>query len=157
MAQKTVIQLIDDLDGSEAQGTVSFGLDGTAYEIELSQVHAAELREAVAPYLAAARRVGRVSGRRTSVRPVAATAPARPTRPDREQVAAIREWARGQGYEVKNRGRIPGAVMEAYNASTAEPAPKPEAPAKAAKAGPAKAAKAPAKATRRRQRRAVKS
>jgi Lsr2 len=153
MAQKTVIQLVDDLDGSEAQGTVSFGLDGTAYEIELSQAHAAELREAVAPYLAAARRVVRVSGRRTSVRPVAAPAPARPTRPDREQVAAIREWARGKGYEVKNRGRIPGAVMEAYNASTAEPAPKPEASAKAAKAGPAKAAKA----TRRRQRRAVKS
>jgi hypothetical protein len=131
MARKTVVQFIDDLDGSEAAGTVTFGLDGTNYEIDLSDSHAAELRDAVARYIAAARKVGRAAPRGRALRVVPAAAPARA---DREQSAAIREWARASGYKVSDRGRISAEITEAFHAAggktvkAAEPAPaaKPE-------------------------------
>ena len=109
MAQKIQVLLIDDLDGSEAEGTVRFGLDGTEYEIDLSAEHAEALRSALAPFIGAARR-SRAAGR--------------PARGGRRagagglDTAEVREWARAQGIEVKDRGRIPADVVERFKAAT---------------------------------------
>jgi hypothetical protein len=108
MAQKHIVQLIDDLDGGSAAETVSFSLDGSSYEIDLSEKNAAKLRDTLASYVAAARRGGRSTvGRRP------ARAPG--VRSDREQTQAIREWARKNGHKVGDKGRIPAQVLEAYN------------------------------------------
>ena len=117
MAQKVDVRFIDDLDGSEAAGTVSFGLDGRSYEIDLSEDNAARLRDALASYVAAARRSGG-SGRRGRTAPRdTADAPAAPSRPSREATAAIRAWARENGHDVSERGRIPNSVVQAYEAA----------------------------------------
>jgi len=107
--QRTVI-LVDDLDGGEATEQVQFAVDGRSYEIDLSAENSAKLREALAPYISAARRR---SGRRSSYVP---TAPARPTS-DREHNQSIREWAATQGMKISERGRIPSTVLEAYRAA----------------------------------------
>lgn len=111
MAQKHIVQLIDDLDGGPADETVNFALDGINYEIDLSEKNAARLREAFAEFVASARRANRGSRVRSG------TAPRRVRngRGDREQTAAIREWARKNGYQVGEKGRIPGDVLEAYH------------------------------------------
>ncbi|NMH96246.1 Lsr2 dimerization domain-containing protein [Pseudonocardia acidicola] len=109
MAKQTTVTLIDDLDGSEADEQVEFAVDGKAYEIDLSAANVARLREALAPFISAARRA---SGRRGSSS--TATAPSRPTA-DREQNQAIREWAQQQGMKISERGRIPTNVLEAYH------------------------------------------
>ena len=118
MAQKTLVQLVDDLDGSEAEETVPFGLDGTSYEIDLSGEHANALREALAPYIVAARKAGgsggngrRGGGRRGS------GGSSSPAGSGRQRTQAIREWAREQGMEVNDRGRIPSKVVQAYEAA----------------------------------------
>jgi hypothetical protein len=109
MAQKHIVQLIDDLDGVEAQETVSFSLDGTRYEIDLSEDNANRLRESLAVYIANARR---------STRYGVPASPARRThRADREQTAAIREWARNNGHPIGDKGRIPSSVLDAYHAA----------------------------------------
>lgn len=105
-----MVTLVDDLDGGEADEQVEFTVDGRAYEIDLSAANSARLRDALAPYISAARRTG---GRRRSAAP---TAPARPST-DREQNQAIREWAQGQGMKISERGRIPSNVLEAYHQS----------------------------------------
>jgi hypothetical protein len=112
MAQKTIVQLIDDLDQGAAEETVSFGLDGTNYEIDLSAKNAAKLRDALASYVANARRAGRGSGR-----PPGGGSPrrGRAARGDREQTQAIREWARKNGHKVGEKGRIPAQILEAYH------------------------------------------
>ncbi|MGH4021783.1 MAG: histone-like nucleoid-structuring protein Lsr2 [Pseudonocardiaceae bacterium] len=113
MAQRTIVELIDDLDGGEAQETVEFALDGASYEIDLSADNAGKLRDAVAGYVAHARKAG--GGRRrggTLARRSGATS--RPS-VDREQNQAIREWARKNGMNVSDRGRIPADVLEAYH------------------------------------------
>lgn len=113
MAQKVLVQLVDDLDGtaSESIETVSFGLDGVQYEIDLAPENSANLRDSVASYVQSARRVsGRVkrgAGKPTST----PSAPA----VDREQTRAIREWARQQGHDLADRGRIPGHVIQAFD------------------------------------------
>jgi len=119
MAQKVVVTLVDDLDEGEADETVEFGLDGTTYEIDLSDANAAALRDTLADYVAHARKQ---SGRRRtgSSGSSAASAPAAKRAPgraavDREQNQAIREWARKQGMTVSERGRIPSEVSEAYH------------------------------------------
>ena len=112
MAQKHIVQLIDDLDQSAATETVAFGIDGAQYEIDLSAKNAAKLRDALASYVANARRAARGAGRSYS----AGRRAGRPTRSDREQTQAIREWARKNGHKVGEKGRIPAAVLEAYNA-----------------------------------------
>ena len=111
MAQKTIVQLIDDLDQGAAEETVSFGLDGANYEIDLSAKNAAKLRDALAVYVANARRSGRTG---------ASSAPrrGRSGRGDREQTQAIRDWARKNGFKVGEKGRIPGNVLEAYNSQS---------------------------------------
>lgn len=112
MAQKTVVTLIDDLDEGTADETVSFGIDGSHYEIDLSAKNAAELRDALAKYVANARRAsGRSSRAGTS-----APRRGRSGRGDREQTQAIREWARQHDYKVGEKGRIPAHIIEAYNA-----------------------------------------
>jgi hypothetical protein len=110
MAQKHIVTLIDDLDGSTADETVEFGLDGSRYEIDLSKKNADKLRDVLAEYVANARR-GRGS------RPAGgARRSGRAARGDREQTQAIRAWARKNGHKVGEKGRIPAAVLEAYNA-----------------------------------------
>ncbi len=110
MATMTTVTMVDDIDGSAATETVSFGLDGASYEIDLNDKNAKKLRDAVANYVANARRVD--SGRRRS-RSGRGRSRSR-TAPDREQTAAIREWARNEGYEVSDRGRLSAAIVEAF-------------------------------------------
>ncbi|GAA4808622.1 Lsr2 family protein [Actinomycetospora chlora] len=119
MAQKVVVSLVDDLDASEADETVEFGLDGATYEIDLSEANAAALRDTLADYVAHARRSG---GRRRTSAPSASSGSRRGSgggggraAVDREQNQAIREWARKQGMTVSERGRIPSEVSEAYH------------------------------------------
>jgi Lsr2 len=114
MAQKVQTLLIDDLDGGDAEGTIRFALDGTEYEIDLSAKHADALRKALAPYLSAARRTPSSAARR----------PARSGRrgasvgaPDH---TAVREWAKSQGIEVKDRGRVPAELVVKFKAATAQ-------------------------------------
>ena len=106
MAQQVSVKFVDDIDGSEASETVSFGLDGRQYDIDLSTQHAKQLRDVLASFAAVARRgTGR---RRTST-------PGRtPSATDRDQTAAIRQWARDNGQDISDRGRISKSVMEAY-------------------------------------------
>ncbi|MBK1785202.1 histone-like nucleoid-structuring protein Lsr2 [Prauserella cavernicola] len=112
MAQKVLVSLVDDLDGSEAEETVEFGLDGVSYEIDLSGENAEELRDALAQYVEHARRAG---GRKRAGRPAVAKVPGRSAAVDREQNQAIRAWARKNGYDVSDRGRIPSEVVDAYH------------------------------------------
>jgi hypothetical protein len=100
---------VDDLDGTEAEGTVRFGLDGAEYEIDLNAAHAAALREALAPYVSAARRAG---GTR---RPARATRRAPATGLNTTEV---REWAKSQGIDVKDRGRVPAELVVKFKAAT---------------------------------------
>ncbi len=117
MAQQVNVKFVDDLDGSDAAGTVMFGIDGRAYEIDLSDDNAAKLRESLASYIAAARKSGGpgAGGRRTQK--MTATSGPRPQPLDREQTAAIRAWARQNGHQVSERGRIPKVVVEAFQAA----------------------------------------
>jgi hypothetical protein len=115
MAQQTTVRFIDDLDGSEASGTFDFSLEGRNYQIDLSAENAAKLREALSPFIDAARKAGgRGSGRG---RRQAASAE-KPTRSNRDETHAIREWARQNGHKVNDRGRIPKSVLEAYQAAS---------------------------------------
>jgi hypothetical protein len=108
MAQRIQTLLIDDIDGGEAAGTVRFSLDGTEYEIDLSAAHSDELRKALEQYLAHARRVGGTG-----------KGPARGRRGSADvDTAKVREWAKGQGIEVKERGRVPADVLEQYKTAT---------------------------------------
>jgi len=102
MAQKTQVILVDDVDGSEANQTVTFALDGVSYEIDLNDEHAAALRESLGDGLGEPRRPGgrRSSGRRRSSGP--------------SDTQKIREWAREQGLEVSDRGRVSADVRKAY-------------------------------------------
>ncbi|MFC7979528.1 Lsr2 family protein [Streptomyces cinereoruber] len=110
MAQKVEVTLVDDLDGSTADQTVLFALDGKTYEIDLSDANAEKLREALAPYLGAGRKV---SGGRATVRRMGAA------KGGGQDSAAIREWARSNGHEVSDRGRVPAEVRKAYEAANA--------------------------------------
>jgi hypothetical protein len=107
MAQKVSVTFVDDLDGGEAEGTVVFGVDGKQYEIDLSERNAAKLRDILAPYVGAGRKVG--GGSRT---PRMSSVP----RTNREDTKAIRDWATAQGMNVSSRGRIAADVLEAYKA-----------------------------------------
>ena len=111
MAQITEVRLLDDLDGGEAAESVAFSLDGKSYEIDLSEKHAAALRDAFAPFVSSARRAG--GSAVASRQKMSALTSTRAGRP-REETAAIREWATANGLEVSARGRIPSTVLEAY-------------------------------------------
>lgn len=113
MARRIVHQLVDDIDGTVLEvgegETVHFSVNGTSYEIDVSSAHAEELRQAFEPYISAGRRAGSSgAARATSAR----------KRPGRNpEVAAIRAWANANGHSLSERGRIPAAVVEAYNAA----------------------------------------
>lgn len=107
MAQKVRVLLIDDLDGSDAVETISFAVDGVTYEIDLNEKNAGDLRDAFAPWIGHARRSG---GRRSAGRRSSSSA-------RNGDTAAIREWARSNGYEVSDRGRVPAEIREAYTAA----------------------------------------
>lgn len=109
MAQKIQTLFVDDIDGGEAEGTIRFGLDGVGYEIDLSVTHSEELHKALAPYIAHARKTG---GTR------------RATRGRRDGSAIdthkVREWARSQGIDIKERGRVPADIVEKYRQATGQ-------------------------------------
>jgi hypothetical protein len=109
VARVTQVSLVDDIDGSVASSTVGFSLDGKTYELDLSDKNAGKLRNALAPFVASARRTGG-RARRSAGGPKTTQKPAT----DRERTTAIREWAREQGHKVADRGRIPASVIEAY-------------------------------------------
>ena len=107
MAQRVRTLHVDDLDGSDAEGTVRFSLDGAHYEIELNAAHATELRDALAPYVEAGRKIPRRAGR------------------NRRKAAAkginsneVRDWAKTNGVEIKNRGRVPAKVVTKFLTAT---------------------------------------
>jgi len=110
VAQKIQTLFIDDIDGSEAEGTVRFALDGTDYEIDLNTKHADALRKALSRYIDAARR--------------SSGAARRPARSGRRSAASglntteVREWAKAQGIEVKDRGRVPAELVVKFRAAT---------------------------------------
>jgi hypothetical protein len=108
MAQKVHIVLEDDLDGSDATQTVSFALDGASYEIDLNDKNAAALRDALANYVGHARKVsgGSRRGRRSTASPA-----------NGHSAKEIRDWARSNGHDVPERGRIPGGVRDAFEAA----------------------------------------
>lgn len=107
MAKRVQVILEDDLDGSAAAETVSFGLDGVNYEIDLSEANAAALREALANWVGHATRV---SGRKSTSAAGGKSGRAKGGR----DLGAIREWARKQGHQVSDRGRISQDVLIAY-------------------------------------------
>ncbi|GHJ27285.1 MULTISPECIES: histone-like nucleoid-structuring protein Lsr2 [Streptomyces] len=106
MAQKVQVLLVDDLDGGEADETVTFALDGKSYEIDLTTANADKLRDALEPYTKSGRRTGgRASGGRGKARVASGGS---------QDTAKIRAWAKENGYEVNDRGRVPATVREAY-------------------------------------------
>ncbi|GAB7003938.1 Lsr2 family protein [Nocardioides sp. AN3] len=107
MAQRVHIVLEDDLDGSEGVETVSFALDGKSYEIDLNEKNATKLRKALAPFIDAGRKASRASApARKSTAAPAGTSP-----------QEIRAWAKSNGYDVPDRGRIPASVRQAFEAA----------------------------------------
>lgn len=109
MAQKVNIILVDDIDGSDATETVTFGLDGTTYEIDLNDANAAALREALSGYVGHARKVTGARRTRRTSSPAPASAGG--------DTKAIREWARANGHEVSDRGRVSAEIQQAYAAA----------------------------------------
>ncbi|HEV7468212.1 MAG: nucleoid-associated protein Lsr2 [Pseudonocardia sp.] len=113
MAKQTTVTLIDDLDGGEADEQIEFSVNGKAYELDLSAKNAEALRDALAPYISAARRAAGGSRRGAA----STSAPASRPVSDREQNQAIREWAVAQGMKISERGRIPSNVLRSYHAA----------------------------------------
>ena len=105
MAQKMRVLYTDDIDGSEAQGTVRFGFDGRDYEIDLNKKNADKLARALAPFIEAGRRVP------------ARRAARGPRQTSRHNQSDVRQWARAQGIKISARGRIPADVMTQYQAA----------------------------------------
>ncbi|MGL5406722.1 MAG: histone-like nucleoid-structuring protein Lsr2 [Propionibacteriaceae bacterium] len=106
MAQRVNVMLIDDVDGSPADETVSFALDGVQYEMDLTKENAEILRVSFGEWVSKARRVG---GRKNSGKAVRFAA--------RDNNEEIRTWARDNGHDVKERGRIPLSLIQAYDAA----------------------------------------
>jgi hypothetical protein len=106
VASRVVTLITDDLDGSEAAGTIAFSLEGASYEIDLSNAHAEELRSLLEPYMKAGRKTGgRKDGRRRS----------QGASTDKDQIKAMRDWAKQQGLKVSDRGRVSADVRDAYD------------------------------------------
>lgn len=138
MARKTTVELVDDLTGEVASDTVQFGIDGVSYEIDLTDENAEKLRDALRVWVEKSRRIG---GRK---RPGGVGGAARPN-----DAAKVREWARENGYEVPDRGRIPSEIREAYEAGVPnDEKPAAEAPADEKPADDVKADEAPAEETK---------
>lgn len=119
MAQRTTVMLVDDLDGTDADESLEFGLDGATYEIDLTHAHAAVLRDALAPYVGHARRTGRGPAaprrRRASSTSTSSSSRSSSAAGGRDQNKAIRDWAARHGHPLAARGRIPAAVSDAFH------------------------------------------
>jgi Lsr2 len=113
MAQKVIVQLVDDLDGSASDDieTIRFGLDGVDYEIDLAVGNGGRLREALADFVTNGRRIG---GRAKRVSNAGTRSAAGRSK---EQSQAIRDWAKSHGHVLADRGRIPASVIEAFEAA----------------------------------------
>ena len=109
MAQQIQTLFIDDIDGGPAEGTVRFGLDGTDYEIDLSSTHSEELHTVLAGYVTHARKAGGTARRGPRGRRGAEPLESR----------KVREWARAEGIDIRERGRVPAEVIEKYKAAVA--------------------------------------
>jgi hypothetical protein len=109
MAQQIQTLFIDDIDGGPAEGTVRFGLDGTDYEIDLSTEHSEELHKVLAGYVTHARKAAGAARRGPRGRRGA----------DPLDTRKVREWARAEGIDVRERGRVPAEVVEKYKAAGA--------------------------------------
>lgn len=143
MAKHIITQITDDLDGSEADQTVEFAIDGVNYEIDLNDKNATELRDYLQRYTNAGTRLARAAP--VQRRPGARTSTVAYS--NREQNTAIRDWARKHGYEMSSRGRIPQTIVDAFNdpnSRSAKPAPVQESLVEVP-AEPEKAPAAPAK------------
>jgi hypothetical protein len=108
VARRTVVEWVDDIDGSAAAETVTFTIDGSRYEIDLSQQNAAKFREAMSGWIEASRRA-------SNRRPRGGQA-----KHDPSESTKARKWARANGLEVGPRGRLPSEVLEAYRSRTSE-------------------------------------
>jgi nucleoid-associated protein Lsr2 len=113
VAQKIQTLFIDDIDGGAAEGTVRFALDGTEYEIDLNARHSEELRSAIGKYVTHARKVG--GGARRAGRAAGRTSRGAGSSLNTTE---IRNWAREQGYDIKDRGRVPADLVAKYQAAT---------------------------------------
>jgi hypothetical protein len=117
MARRIVHQLVDDLDGTVLDTgsgeTVLFSLDGSAYEIDLTEENAAALREALAPYVASARAIGSARGSSSA----GSSGTRKRRRAGQQDYSAMRDWAKENGFQVSERGRVPASVIEAYDAA----------------------------------------
>jgi hypothetical protein len=109
MVQKRIVELVDDLDGGTAEETVTFGLDGKLYELDLSSTNADALRAALAPFISAGRRSRAVASGRV---------PRQGGSSGDVDTAAVRKWAVENGYAINTRGRIPAPILEAYNSNS---------------------------------------
>lgn len=116
MAQKVQVLLIDDIDGGEAHESITFGLDGVSYEIDLSEVNADELRKILEPYVKAGRKIGTNRGGSAGSRRRVPTQKRTEAEPSSD---VYRAWAKSNGYEVSSRGRVPQSIKDAYAAANA--------------------------------------
>lgn len=114
MSSKTIVELIDDIDGTEASQSVAFAVDGVNYTIDLSDSNAEDLRDRLAPFIESGRKVTNTRTAKTYTR--------RQNRPPlgRAQSQAIREWARANGEKVSDRGRIPSELAARFQAAQSE-------------------------------------
>ena len=118
MAQRVNVVLVDDIDGSDAAETVSFGLDGVQYDIDLSAANADKLRESLAGYIGHARRAASRSGGRSSGRSGGRRrSRGRSSSSGGAAAADVRAWARENGWDVPDRGRVSAEVRQAYDAA----------------------------------------
>jgi hypothetical protein len=106
MAKRTIVELLDDIDGKPAAETIPFGLDGTSYELDLSKRNADALRKLLGPYVEHGRKISMRQGRRSGTKVTTNVDP-----------KAVRAWAASNGHEVPARGRIPRTVVEAFQAA----------------------------------------
>jgi hypothetical protein len=111
MAQRVIVSVTDDVDGSGADETITFALDGVSYEIDLNEKNAAALRKALDKYVAKARRS---SARRSTRGPASGRRPVRGAEADPR---AVRAWAQEEGLQVSSRGRIPTEILDRYRAT----------------------------------------
>lgn len=105
MARKVQMILLDDIDGGEAKRTATFALDGKSYEIDLNEAHLDQLSNALAPFIEKARRTSGGTGRRQAGRGASTGT---------SDASTVRTWAREQGFEVSDRGRVPKEIRDAY-------------------------------------------
>jgi hypothetical protein len=109
MAQKVQVMLLCDLDDGnvDAEETLQFSLGNAAYEVDVCAKHAQQIRDGLQPFVAQARKTGAVSSARRRQR----------TAGTRQETAGIRSWAKDQGIQVNERGRIPASVVKEYEAA----------------------------------------